>query len=390
MAARKITALFGAGASMDAGLPNTYKLTREVYSRLADSKSKDAVLYAVVVSKLIARNAKKGFSPFDEINVEEVYDGLKRLINRDSDLLSEFVSGWDPISTLSSKPFDAQAFANDFVSTFELSSRRSLSGTTHLSINQSRLGSLVSELQRAFDGDFYQYRGASLAPFLATLSQILDVKEKDTSYMQEFLSAHGDALECIATLNYDQVVEVSSDKNGSKVDFGLSQWNDKRYVRFHGQSLKLIKLHGSTNWYLKNDDEIDIRDNDVGQFFSRAMIFGGQSDKLVPYGPFLHLRHQFQQFLQGSSYLLVVGYSFQDIHLNALIRSWVATRQKGKIIIVDPGKDHSKNEVFRYSRILDERGQRKGQRVQIKHIPKGFSDSLSEIAIELNKNPELG
>jgi hypothetical protein len=389
LATRKITALFGAGASMDANLPNAYRLTREVYSRLSDGKSQDAILYAVVVSKLIARNAKNGLSPFSDINIEDVYDGLKRLLNKDSDFLSEFVSGWDPIATLPSKPFDAQAFANDFASVFSLNSRRSLDGTARLSIDQSHLRRLVAELQRALDGDFYQYRGASLEPFLSTLSKILNVRDKNTSYMQKFLNSHSDDLECIATLNYDQLVEVSSEKNGSKVDFGLTQWNDKRFVRFHGQSLKLIKLHGSTNWYIKNHDEINISDDDIGNFFPRAMIFGGQSDKLVPYGPFLHLRHQFQQFLQGSSYLLVVGYSFRDVHLNALIRSWVATRQRGKIIIVDPGEDHSANDVFRYSYILDEQGRRKGRKVEIRQIALGFSDALPSIEKELRQAPVL-
>ncbi len=389
MAKRKITVLFGAGASKDAGLPDAYELTEQVYNELVKAKSNDAVLYAVVVAKLIARNAKNGQSPFNSINIEDVYDGLKRLLNRDSDLLSEFVSGWDPISASSSKPFNAEKFAQNLAQTFEFSTRRNLEGRVHLGINQRNLTELVTELDRCFGGDLHQYRGASLEPFLATLSLILNIENTKTSYMEEFLNKHCDHVECIATLNYDQLVETSLANINRNVDFGLTYWNEKRFVRFHGKSLKLLKLHGSTNWFVQKHDEIWIGEPNASVFpSSRAMIFGGQSDKLVPYGPFLHLRHQFDQFLQASSVLLVVGYSFRDLHLNALIRSWIATRQNGKIIIVDPGDFDGDREVFRYIQNSDQQLKRK-MRVEIKEIKKGFAEALDEIDEEIQKRPNL-
>lgn len=146
-------------------------------------------------------------------------------------------------------------------------------------------------------------------------------------------------------------------------------------------------MHGSIDWFVQNDDEIDF-DINGPMLKPRAMIFGGQSEKLVPHGPFLHLRHQFYQFLQASSYLLVVGYSFRDIHLNALIRSWIASMIKGKIIIVDPSKLSGDRHVFRYA---SGSGQKDGfrQRVEIKEIKKGFAASLDEIDYELRASPNL-
>jgi hypothetical protein len=386
----KVTVLFGAGASKDAGLPDAYELTKQVYDRLVEAKSNDAVLYAVVVAKLIARNAKNGQSPFSNINIEDVYDGLKRLLNRDGDILSEFVSGWDPISASSSKPFDAPDFARNLSSIFSFSERRSLDRSAQMNVNQRSLEQTVSELQRCFGGDLYQYRGASLEPFLTTLASILSVQTAQTKYMEHFLAKHCDNIKCIATLNYDQLVEVSLDKIDRKVDLGLTYWNEKRFVRFHGKSPKLIKLHGSTNWFIRNDDEIVFNGDLTPSVYapSRAIIFGGQSEKLVPYGPFLHLRHQFHQFLQDSSCLLVIGYSFRDLHLNALIRSWIATRQNGKIIIVDPGDFAGDRSVFRYARKLDYDSNTK-MRVKIKEIKKGFADALEDIDQELMPRPKL-
>lgn len=384
----KITVLLGAGASKDAGLPSAYELTQQVYDRLVSAKSNDAVLYAVVVAKLIARNAKNGQSPFDNINIEDVYDGLKRLLNRDSDLLSEFVSGWDPISASSSKPFDAQGFADNLSSVFNIPDSRER--VQQMKIDGGRLQMAISELQRCFGGDLSLYRGASLEPFIATLADILNVQNTQTTYMEAFLGKHCDSLECIATLNYDQLVEVSLQKIDRKVDLGLTHWNEERFVRFHGKSTKLIKLHGSTDWFIRNDDEIVIDGVTTPSVYgqSRAMIFGGQSEKLVPYGPFLHLRHQFHRFLQGSSYLLVIGYSFGDLHLNALIRSWIATRQNGKIIIVDPNDFAGDKGVFKYASTAG-KDSRTRMRVEIKQIRKGFAEALEDIDQELKTRPKL-
>lgn len=380
--------LLGAGASKDAGLPDTYGLTKQVYDRLVSAKSNDAVLYAVVVAKLIARNAKNGQSPFNNINIEDVYDGLKRLLNRDSDLLSEFVSGWDPISASSIKPFDAQGFAENLSSVFNIPDSRER--VQQMKIDRGRIEQIVSELQRCFGSDLYQYKGASLDPFLATLANILDVQNAQTKYMELFLDKHCDNVECIATLNYDQLVEVSLKKIGRKADLGLTQWNEKRFIKFHGRSPKLIKLHGSTDWFIGNDDEIFFPGDPTISVYarSRAIIFGGQSEKLVPHGPFLHLRHQFQQILQRSSYLLVIGYSFRDLHLNALIRSWIATRTNGKIIIVDPNGFAGDNGVFKYASTMG-RNLRTRMRVDKKEIRKGFADALEDIDQELKKRPKL-
>lgn len=388
----KITVLLGAGASKDAGLPDAYELTRKVYEKLIQSKSDDAVLYAVVVAKLIARNAKNGQSPFDSINIEDVYDGLKRLLNRDQDILSEFVSGWDPISSHSNSPFDSEKFGRNLASIYKLSNRRSLDGQPRLSADGIIIHKIVEELKRSFRSESDRFKNTSLGPFVKILADILDVKDSNTEYMETFLRKHCDSVECIATLNYDNLLENSLEKIGRNADLGLTQWNEKRFVRFHGKSPKIIKLHGSTNWYIRNHDEIIIPEekSQINPliFTNRAIIFGGQSEKLVPYGPFLHLRHQFHQFLQSSSYLLVVGYSFRDLHLNALIRSWIATRKNGKIIIVDPSKFSGDSDVFRYARSRNADGS-VINRVEIKSIQSGFANALNEIDIELLKRPNL-
>src|SRR5215213_1862458 len=91
--------LLGAGASIDAGLPNAYDLTRRVYDNLPSHSTEERRLYAYVVAKLLTRQSRLGNSPFEPLNVEEVYDALKRFLSRDEDVLAEFVYSWDAITT---------------------------------------------------------------------------------------------------------------------------------------------------------------------------------------------------------------------------------------------------------------------------------------------------
>lgn len=64
-----------------------------------------------------------------------------------------------------------------------------------------------------------------------------------------------------------------------------------------------------------------------------ALIFGGQN-KLTASGPFLDLLMEFRDRLFEARELVVIGYSFSDQHINALIEEWVASRPESKVTIV--------------------------------------------------------
>ncbi len=295
--AKQAVVLFGAGASVDAGLPSAYALTRAVYDKLTAVKSPDARLFGTIIAKLQLRNARRGGDPFADVNVEEVYDALKKFIGRDQDILAEFVQSWDDLNLAGSSEFDAKKFLDNLARGFSVKSNRSISGGASFHVDQNSLIGVTETLQRAFGGEFYRFRGASLEPFLETLTSLLEAEDDRIGYIKGLFDRHSSEISCLATLNYDRVVERSLEMLGSSYDLGLSQWNEKRFVRFHGKSLRLIKLHGSVDWHISNADEIITDTSKVGIGLPRAMIFGGQDAKLVPYGPFLHLRHEFQRFL---------------------------------------------------------------------------------------------
>lgn len=383
----KFTVLFGAGASKDAGLPDAFELTEAVYNDLSSKRSKQSRLFAIIVSKLVLRNAREGGSPFARVNIEDVYDALKRLVNRDTDPLAEFVSGWDSSLANITGSVHAKRAIEAILSPVTLTHDRRADRGPSIDIDNWRLQQAADELEVALRGDEKQLQGASLQPFLDTLIGLLDVETARTDYMEQFLSRIGQKAECLATLNYDRLVEESLSKIGLKYDLGLSRWNEARFVQFHGRAVKLLKLHGSVDWKVKGDDEIVFDSLELSRFGQSGMIFGGQADKLVPHGPFLHLRHEFYKLLRRSSYLIVIGYSYADVHLNALIRSWISTRRNGKLINVDPGGFKASEDIYRGMYDYDGNGIIKGKHIEIKTLEVGFADSLDEIAAELSRPP---
>jgi hypothetical protein len=67
------------------------------------------------------------------------------------------------------------------------------------------------------------------------------------------------------------------------------------------------------------------------------MVFGGAGQKLSASGPFLQFLTSFERAIMKSGHLLVIGYSFRDAHINAVLRRWRLTRRQSKLTIVDPG-----------------------------------------------------
>jgi hypothetical protein len=67
------------------------------------------------------------------------------------------------------------------------------------------------------------------------------------------------------------------------------------------------------------------------------MIFGGAENKLSSAGPFLQFLYRFERSLFSAGRLLIIGYSFRDPHINAVLRRWYLTRGGAKMAVVDPG-----------------------------------------------------
>lgn len=215
------------------------------------------------------------------------------------------------------------------------------------------------------------------------LAEVLTPEEPTVGYLEDFLSNASDAVEAIATLNYDLLIENAASNVGINYDYGMGDWNRSRTIKFAPSATKLLKIHGSLNWYFRGHDQVDVMDSNQ-PYYRRAMIFGGQSEKLNPDGPFMSLRGEFQRLVNSTNVLAIAGYSFGDHHLNSIIRSWLSIKRKGKLILVNPAGSDILGPVLR----VDTKGNL-DERVELVTLSSGLKAAVPSLVEELQSAPKL-
>lgn len=380
--------LFGAGASIDGGLSDAFTLTEDIYAHLRSSHDGVAAkVFGLVVAKVIARKVRDGGSPFDRVNVEEVYDGIQRLAARDSDILSDFVTGWDPSLNLLKKRVDERDIERAFESILNSVEAHPFGrGRVRLRLGSAR--HIQELLLRATENSLEQNFGVVRDSLLRALVESLQHDGQKIDYFRDIISMAKYVNADIATLNYDLIAESAADSLGIKCDYGLGKWNDQKIVKFFRaspSSIRMIKLHGSLNWFAR-DDDIDVRVQDSDRWSPVPnLVFGGAGNKLRIDGPFLQLRHEFQARLLNTNVFVVIGYSFQDEHLNSIIRRWTNTRRKGKLIVINPCPvTHFAGSIgMPYQR--DEKNKIGNLTVDLVHIQAGAAEATDRLKSVLNE-----
>ncbi len=227
--------LLGAGASIDAGLFDTNRLTREIYKILAREPYKaPAQVFGYVVAKILARKVRQGASPFDEVNVEEAYDGVERLIYRDRDIASEFVSSWDPFLDALRPAFDKNSFIGNLQSALSLDYRRSFSGQASLQFDQFKMRQAAEEIETAIAPSAFAGQATILPHLISALLQCLEHDPQKLDYMNRVMQYVRDSGAVVGSLNYDLIVESALSNSGSSYNYGLSSWNERKLVSFAG------------------------------------------------------------------------------------------------------------------------------------------------------------
>ena len=376
--------LLGAGASMDAGVPGAYQLTEDVYNFLAKTPhSRNAVLFGFVISKLITQKARLGESPFSKLNIEEVYDALRRFLIREGDPISEFVTSWD--AGIAEEKFNGAHFESALKNLVSQSIRAashdiSIPFEDRLYQNVSKAISIGLEKTNSPNTN-----DAKLYPYTAALAECLQPSETNTDYMCALVNYAAKECDIIGSLNYDLLLEKACDDEKLSFSYGLSSWNDRKTIRYDRADLRIAKLHGSLNWVEKQDD-IEVSSEPFRG--KRALIFGGDHSKLVPHGPYLQLRYTFEKRLRSTTRLGIIGYSFQDAHINAMLRLWVATKRRAKLVIVNPALPaNSLNELGRWFD-TDTNGIAR-HRIEIVHIRKPAREAMNQFIREMSAQPVL-
>jgi hypothetical protein len=168
-----------------------------------------------------------------------------------------------------------------------------------------------------------------------------------------------DTHSIIATLNYDNAIELAGQVTGIEIDTGFDSWSNWGDFEFGVEITPLIKLHGSIDWAL-SDGRISKEkplpyqvikkvdpNADKEKEFHPAVVFGGKN-KLTAKGPFLSLIRSFEQQLLKTEKLTIIGYSFRDEHVNEFIANWFNGSITRSVNIINPNPASMNQEFTRY------------------------------------------
>lgn len=168
----------------------------------------------------------------------------------------------------------------------------------------------------------------------------------------------------IFTLNHDTLLEQClSQSKDIKLDdlndgFNLHQDNIRRWdpALFNSQShrIRLIKLHGSINWFRYYPDgggwiigipsKLDFCNKEESnddfklQINHRPIFLVGTFNKMLNYieGIYSDLFFQFYNSLKSIDNLIIIGYGFGDKGINTKIIEWMYSNSDNKLFIIEP------------------------------------------------------
>lgn len=174
----------------------------------------------------------------------------------------------------------------------------------------------------------------------------------------------------IFTLNYDWTFErlaIQRSKRYELTDgFELlgGEWNPRRFsaTPVAGKiNIALFKLHGSTTWVGEGPIKslASFHTSGTGDGAGFVIIPPGHAyeismgdeywrqpepdDSVLPLltaEPFKTLQSMFREALRAAKTLVVIGYAFQDRHINRQIESALAANNDLQVLVVDPGTRH--------------------------------------------------
>jgi len=179
---------------------------------------------------------------------------------------------------------------------------------------------------------------------LEALIKILQIDASQLNYLYPMLMAPD--LTAIATLNYDLSIETAAEQLGLSVSTGLDRWRGGYGWAWEPDAdARLLKLHGSINYALHKARPLEGRMRTEhlvptnGEVPAKPALVFGVNSKLRSDGPFLAMLIEFDRVLSETEWLVVVGYSFRDDHINAGITRWVNSDTARRLSIIDPNAE---------------------------------------------------
>ena len=297
---------FGAGASVDAGIPDTYKFVED-FKHFIKKKPR---FYSFLMNILRIREEFNKRTPEmkrKRVDIEQLLDTLTCLVDRDKNVLLDFYKNSDLKESIFE---DVQ---------------------------------LVSELKGQLE-DFIR-------------EKVIIKEEKNLEYLKELWSFEP-PIE-IYSVNYDTCIEQLSYINHMKYTDGFdTYWDRENFSKDF--DVKHFKLHGSVIWFenkkTKEIVKIPVRPFFEGKPIKLGLIYGEDVRPLLIYPaqkmeyiePLTELQLMFKERLanENTKIVIVVGYSFRDDYIIHML--WDASRinKDLHVIFISPtAQEHFRNRL---------------------------------------------
>lgn len=321
-----VALLIGAGFSFPAGIPTMKGLARDFAENLAGQER-------AVYSKLSA------FIPEISEDFEILLECCGDLKSLPVNLLQRF---------LENKFFRAYKVLNGESNNCGICSNNKRVGSDHFSCSGSLHtnpwhGVLISELVE----DMLEIvEGARLLE--QQLKEYLRVKclicKDSIGYLNPlmlWLKKSGVGLD-IFSLNYDLLIETLAEEffipytDGFMVNWDSSLFDDDKY------QIRLFKLHGSFIWYQSEVGErikipIFYHKNEVEYLAQDKVVSMMVYPRREKQEPFEELVRRFRERLLTLQKLVVIGYSFRDVELKAIVEEGLRKNTDLHLVLVSPG-----------------------------------------------------
>lgn len=335
------TILLGAGASAAAGVHTARDMVKHVHEA---SSSSDDVRQAInlAIGGLRFRRSVTEEQPFEDIDVEDLYEALKLLSKRSESFLAPFVGSWsspvlaidrgnsrDAADRVTRAIDQAIAVSTQFPNNRSVVRRDPVPTRDLLRLKQSLEDGFASNGSQ--DPSVFEIAAERILQVLVQCAWLEDSSK--VSYLEPLVNSARNSAMWIATLNYDNTVELAAQTLGIPVDTGLQPDGTVSLdARGANGRVTLVKLHGSVDWSYDHNGVL-LRNEEPGS--NPALIFGS-GNKLQVEGPHLDLLFTFRDRLRMTDDLLVCGYSFRDRHVNHFILEWLKGAPNRRIQVYDP------------------------------------------------------
>jgi hypothetical protein len=302
--------LFGAGASVDADIPDTCRFVEDFQHYI---KEKDSRLYKQLLKILEIReifNKRNLGAEKKRVDVEQLLHTISRLIDRDNEVLLDF--------------YEERVFNKEIAE------------------DQQVLQNLKKILE-----DFIR-------------EKVIVEEEEKLEYLKELLKFTF-PLE-IYSVNYDTCIEQLSHMSHLRYTDGFDTYWDRANFSNKDFHVKHYKMHGSVIWYenkkTKECVKIPVHAFAEGKPARLRLIYGEDVEPLLIYPaqkmeyiePLTELQLMFKERLiqKETKILVVVGYSFRDDYIIQML--WDAGRENDDlhIVLISPTAQEHFEEKLRF------------------------------------------